>query len=78
MIVVMQARYAALHYDDAVAQGLNIWRDFIGDPDAVLPWNASIRVELGEDYDSTATGEIVSRRPIGEAVLSVKIEREEK
>ena len=47
MIVTMQASFEADHYEEAVAKGTAIWRDFIGDPDATLPWNASIRVELG-------------------------------
>ena len=68
----MQARYAARHYEDAVTQGTMIWRDFIGDPDAELPWDASIRVEIGSEDVETDNGSVIARTPVGEAVLTVK------
>lgn len=75
MIVTMTARYDALHYDEAVAKGTAIWRDFISDPGADLPWDASIRVELGSATAENAAGEKTVIRPVGEAVLNVKISR---
>ena len=79
MIVTMQASYEADHYDEAVAKGTAIWRDFIDDPDATLPWNASIRVELGRDPESvdTADGTTVATYSHGEAHLSVKVDLKE-
>ena len=76
MIVTMTARYSALHYDDAVVQGTSIWRVFIGDPHAELPWDANSRVELGAKDTVNATGAVVSSHiPSGEAVLTVKISK---
>lgn len=75
MIVTMQARYSALHYEDAVAQATAIWRDFIGDPDADLPWDSSIRIELGTEEETTVDGAVISRTPTGDAVLNAKISK---
>lgn len=77
MIVTMSARYSALNYEDAVAQGTAIWRDFIGDPDKDLPWNATIRVELGQNVIESVDGTAVSHVPEGEAVLNVKVDIEQ-
>ena len=79
MIVTMTARYSALHYEDAVAQGTVIWQDFIGDPEAELPWDANIRVELGAKDTVNATGAVVSSHiPSGEAVLNIRVTTERK
>ena len=76
MIVSMTARYSALTYESAVAQGTQIWRNFIDDPDAELPWDASLRVDLGEDRIDSAAGEHIDSAPFGEAVLTVKVTKE--
>ena len=73
MIVTMTARYSALHYKDAIAQATVIWREFMENPGADLPWDANIRIELGSDRIEEVGGTRVDEVPFGEAVLSVKI-----
>ena len=76
MIITMTARYSADNYADAVDQATELWRAFIGDPDAILPWNANIKVELAQEVTESASGEKSVLRTTGDASLSVKLDIE--
>ena len=78
MIVTMTARDSALHYEEALSKGTAIWREFIGDVGAELPWDANIRIELGADRIEEATGGLVDEVPFGDVTLSVKLTPERK
>jgi hypothetical protein len=66
MIVNYTAKYVATDMHDAVAQATERWRTLVGDPEAKLPWGATISMmdsngtrevtlNVSTDHDSSAT-----------------------
>lgn len=66
MIVQIHTQYHANDKDDAVAQAQDVWRKFINDPQAELPWATTLHVQPTDaeiTLPTLSSGQVSDPRP---------------
>jgi len=77
MIVTFVAEYVAENHTAAIEQGTKLWREYLNDATAELPWDASLRFEIEVETitERNAAGEtiqVTQHADYGSVHLSVK------
>ena len=54
MMVTVTAKFGADSKDELESNATGIWREYIGHPDAELPWDATIKVDLSDGGETNA------------------------